>query len=499
MLMNEQRHHSELASDQETESATKAHPAACSAPLAQHAEGDDRIGESIAEISRRSPVGIYVAQDGRLCFVSPQLQKDTGLGPDALLGESPLCFVLPEDRDAVRHDAGSMSEGTRSQPYEYRLVAPDGCTKWVLEAVTPVHYRGRPAALGCYLDITGRKRREERLADDRIQLEEVLRDLAAKLEAAEERANTDGLTGLQNHRSFHDRLGEEIARCCRFAGVFTLILVDVDHFKAYNDANGHLAGDGLLQNLAQMMSRSGRTIDIAFRYGGDEFAILLPGTPPDGGFVLAERIRQRVQVETNTETVPQTCSFGIASWPADGSTREEIIRAADTALYRAKQNGRNQVCLAWRDGTSGDDGYKDNSTAATLERKHQEIPPTAEERLSKEERESRRGMTDVLATDVSGPLKRAFPTVTKLLSARVDARTLARRNRGSTTAWQGHCLGCGQSVPYDTTRPYCHDCQNAWGKTGNPNRQETFCHACGRFAPISMARPRCPSCIAESK
>lgn len=165
-------------------------------------------------------------------------------------------------------------------------------------------------------------------------------------EKARQRANTDELTGLFNHRYFHTRVEEEIARCSRFGDIFSLIIMDMDLFKHYNDVHGHLAGDEVLAQFGKVISQSSRTVDICFRYGGDEFAVILPGTPLEGATKVAERIREGLEARTDMKGVLQTASFGIASWPTDGVMREEIIRAADAALYYAKQTGGNRVCWA---------------------------------------------------------------------------------------------------------------------------------------------------------
>ena len=163
---------------------------------------------------------------------------------------------------------------------------------------------------------------------------------------AKQRANTDELTGLFNHRYFHQRLNEEIARSSRFGEIFSLLSIDIDLFKSYNDIYGHVEGDKILQQVGQNIKSSTRIIDIGCRYGGDEFAVILPQTSLDGAHNVAERIRKKIEVQMDTKGIPLTCSFGIASWPTDGLMREELIRAADAALYYAKQTGRNRVCLA---------------------------------------------------------------------------------------------------------------------------------------------------------
>ena len=163
---------------------------------------------------------------------------------------------------------------------------------------------------------------------------------------AKERANTDELTGLFNHRYFHQRLDEEIARCSRFGYIFSVVLADVDMFKKYNDVYGHLAGDGVLTYLGNIIQQSLRKVDLGFRYGGDEFAILLPEAPLKGAKKIAEQLRREMEMSTNLRGTPLTCSFGVGSWPTDGLMKEEILQSTDAALYLAKQAGRNQICLA---------------------------------------------------------------------------------------------------------------------------------------------------------
>ncbi len=160
------------------------------------------------------------------------------------------------------------------------------------------------------------------------------------------RANTDGLTGLYNHRHFHERLDHEIARGSRFGTTFSLIMLDIDLFKAYNDIHGHLAGDEILRRIAVCINTSVRSLDIAFRYGGEEFAIMLPEARLDDARKVAERIRKTIAARTSSKAPPITASLGIANWPIDGVMKAEIISCADAALYRAKQTGRNRTCLS---------------------------------------------------------------------------------------------------------------------------------------------------------
>jgi len=160
------------------------------------------------------------------------------------------------------------------------------------------------------------------------------------------KANTDELTGLYNHRHFHERLEQEIARSSRFGSTFSLVMMDIDLFKVYNDIYGHLAGDQVLRKVSQYVELSVRNIDLAFRYGGEEFAIILPQTTAQDAYKVAERIRKTIEAKTGLRAMPITISLGIASWPKDGVMREEIIGAADTALYCAKNSGRNRTSIS---------------------------------------------------------------------------------------------------------------------------------------------------------
>ena len=160
------------------------------------------------------------------------------------------------------------------------------------------------------------------------------------------RASTDGLTELYNHRQFHERLEQEIARGSRFGAVFSIIMLDIDLFKVYNDIYGHLAGDQILRKIGELIKGSVRKLDIPFRYGGEEFTVILPEARLDNAYKVAERIRRTIESGASSKTMPVTVSLGVASWPSDGVTKEEIIGCADAALYRAKQTGRNRSCLS---------------------------------------------------------------------------------------------------------------------------------------------------------
>lgn len=159
---------------------------------------------------------------------------------------------------------------------------------------------------------------------------------------------TDGLTGVYNQRHFYTCFDEEMKRAGRYNHCFSLVMADIDYFKNYNDANGHLEGDNALRDIAACILKNVREQDIVARYGGEEFSIIMPETDKEGAIIAVERIRKAICEHgfANRESQPGgrlTMSFGVATYPADSNDRKELMKKADEALYRAKENGRNRV------------------------------------------------------------------------------------------------------------------------------------------------------------
>jgi two-component system, cell cycle response regulator len=189
-------------------------------------------------------------------------------------------------------------------------------------------------------------------------LQDQIRAAKAQLETL---SVTDGLTGLYNHRHFQDRLREEFRRSQRYSDPVSLIMVDLDHFKQVNDRYGHPFGDKVLREAAALIRQSVREPDICARYGGEEFTIILPKTQVQGALVVAERIWRAMGEKTYMygEPAPEgasapgepieihvTASIGLAFYPSkDITSAEVLVRYADEALYRAKREGRNTICL----------------------------------------------------------------------------------------------------------------------------------------------------------
>lgn len=182
----------------------------------------------------------------------------------------------------------------------------------------------------------------------RVAIGQRILDLEARLN---EVALRDGLTGLFNRRAFDTRLQEELLRAQRYQRALSLIMGDLDHFKNYNDRYGHIAGDQLLREAAQVLLACVRRTDFVARYGGEEFAILLPETTKANALIVAEAIRKTTAHypfadETAADPHTATFSLGVASYPEDTPHSADLLALADQALYRAKNAGRNHVLAA---------------------------------------------------------------------------------------------------------------------------------------------------------
>jgi two-component system cell cycle response regulator len=223
---------------------------------------------------------------------------------------------------------GSIVTGIESEDYD-----SEGNLHYVLRSVFPIRNPNREVvgAIVSVVDVTYR-----------VEYENQLKALNQKLQSL---AVTDGLTGLHNHRAFQDYLEEQFQTAMRNKQPLAVILMDVDHFKQYNDTYGHQAGDEVLRQVAQILSAHVREGDFVARYGGEEFVIVLPRTDLESAVAVAERLREAVQ-SAEWRLRPVTGSFGVACIRPDMETRQELIEAADQALYQAKKNGRNRV-EAW--------------------------------------------------------------------------------------------------------------------------------------------------------
>jgi len=187
------------------------------------------------------------------------------------------------------------------------------------------------------------------------KLRQVLRDQSIK----------DPLTGLFNRRYMEETLGRELVRAERQKTSLSLIVLDIDHFKHINDTHGHPAGDSILRKTGHFLGSSVRESDVACRYGGEEFILILPDCPKEAALAKARELCERTRVLTFPEAgggVEITASFGVSSFPADGIEPQSLIQAADAALYVAKRSGRNRVAAAGEAGqAAGEDAPSEGS------------------------------------------------------------------------------------------------------------------------------------------
>jgi diguanylate cyclase (GGDEF)-like protein len=180
-----------------------------------------------------------------------------------------------------------------------------------------------------------------------MRLDAAYKELESTNVRLKETSFKDDVTGLYNRRFFSVRLEEEMSRYRRFNHPVSLVLMDLDGFKAVNDEMGHMVGDETLRDIGQILMKHSRGINVVCRYGGDEFAVLLVETSKAGAQLYADRIRQIIESYPFSHRRPITASFGIASLPDDeATTSEHLIRASDEALYAAKRAGKNQVAAA---------------------------------------------------------------------------------------------------------------------------------------------------------
>jgi len=267
-------------------------------------------------------------------FISPSNFQVTGYQPSELLGQKLQAMVLPEDWPATEAALAALHNGCRQTTMLFHTRRRDGTLLW-LEANGKLMPDGESIILSMH-DVTARKDAEEALR--------------AANEALKELASLDPLTGLANRRSFDVFLEEELARCVASGLPISMILLDVDHFKLYNDAYGHLAGDDCLRLIANTIQKFvRRPKDLAARYGGEEFVVILPGSNAANSLRIAETMRMAIEdleiVQSSAPGGYVTASFGVAALenPTRSDTTQALTAAADRLLYEAKNRGRNMA------------------------------------------------------------------------------------------------------------------------------------------------------------
>ena len=281
----------------------------------------------------QSLVGIVLVDDDRITYSNAKFDEIFGYTSEEVRELSPLDFAVEADRSLVEENLRRRLEGEiDSLEYRFRGARKDGREVDIEAHSSALDTGGKILVISLVMDITERARAEHEV----LALQEQLRD----------ESTHDALTGLYNRRYLEESLPRELVRAKREEHPVSLIMGDLDHFKAVNDVHGHQAGDAVLRAFGDLMKRHARESDIYCRYGGEEFLVVLPSMPKQAAAERAEKLRSLIEdspVAFGHASIPATASFGVASFPLDGRSADELIAAADRALYRAKEAGRNRV------------------------------------------------------------------------------------------------------------------------------------------------------------
>lgn len=299
-------------------------------------------------ILNASPDDITITDmDGRILMVSQAAKKMFGFDDD-FEGFTKMKFsdfIVPEDLPRALENIRIMFTGGYAKPNEYRAIRRNGALFDVeVNSGFATGSDGKPNRIIIIVrDVTARKETEK-------QIQRLIRQLEDERNAAQLNSITDSLTGLFNRRYFDDAMNAEFNRLKRSGAPLSMIMLDVDHFKLFNDTYGHLAGDQCLKEISQTLRNLiNRAPDIVARFGGEEFVVILPETENPGAVFVAERIRVAVESlsipHSNTGTSEfVTVSLGVVTvQPSRCTGPAQIVMMADEAMYRAKQEGRNRV------------------------------------------------------------------------------------------------------------------------------------------------------------
>ncbi len=307
--------------------------------------------ESFQLALEASPAAMVLVDDsGLIVYVNQQAERVFGYDRHKLLDKSIEVLVPRQFRQTHRTHRERFSQVPRTCPMGSRqdltAVRSDGTEFPVEIGLSPVTTASGKFVLSAIIDLTERKRAEERIVEQARALEEANAKLA-------EMASTDSLTSVWNRRAFLDQLGIQMELALRTSRPLSVVFLDLDHFKLFNDEFGHLAGDEVLKYAAAILQRKARRSDYVARIGGEEFGALLPETDRLGSIRLAERFRAGIANATWPRR-PITASFGVTTVEfakthveMEVGERSRLLAEADRALYHSKGSGRNRVTHVW--------------------------------------------------------------------------------------------------------------------------------------------------------
>lgn len=278
-------------------------------------------------------VGIVIIEDGKFSFSNAKFDEMFGYSHGEIANLGPLDITIENDRPLVADNIRKRLSGEVDQVgYVLHGLRKNGDVIDIELHSSTMKIGGKLLLVSLLMDITERTRSERAVQ----ALQDELRELSLH----------DALTGLYNRRYLEETLARELTAAGRAGHPVSLILADLDHFKAVNDTFGHLAGDEVLRVFGALIRRHARGSDICCRYGGEEFLLVFPGMAQENAVARAECLRAALAgspVVFGTSLIPVSASFGVAAFPRDGLGGDELIAAADGAMYAAKAAGRNCV------------------------------------------------------------------------------------------------------------------------------------------------------------
>jgi len=326
------------------------------AALRQNEATNRALRESEAKfrgVVDQSLVGIAIIQDHKFTYANARFLEISGYNKEEILRLGPLDTVADRDRQLVAEKMRAHLSGQADRGhYEFHVLCKNGVVLEVECHASAMSIGGKSALIAVIRDVTERNRTQ--------------RELRALQHKLREQAIHDSLTGLYNRQPLNEFLDRELTLARRHRHPVSVVMGDLDHFKGVNDTYGHLAGDQVLRTFSELLKSSHRVSDIHCRYGGEEFLMVLPDMTNEVARERTEYLRMAVEdkpIVFNTSVIHVTASFGVATFPQHGNTRDALIAAADKALYAAKAGGRNRVISYSEDvAPMADRGYK--STAA---------------------------------------------------------------------------------------------------------------------------------------
>lgn len=296
----------------------------------------------------------WLSPERDFIYISPSCKIITGYDPQDFMADPNLMdgIVHPDDEGIVLTHRAIIKYRVKDE-IEYRIIHKDGTVRWLSHICQPVFdEKGNfGGTRGSNRDITRRKEMEIEMQRLNVDMQVQLKLVSMLKDTIQQQALRDPLTGLFNRRYLAEIFSKEMSRAQRSGYPISVILADIDHFKLVNDTYGHNTGDEFLQAVANVLTSNSRESDQIYRYGGEEFLLLMPAMDKDLAYRRAEELRIKCsQIRIAYEDgclLNISISFGVASYPIDGLDMSEVIDKADKALYQSKQKGRDQV-TAWQ-------------------------------------------------------------------------------------------------------------------------------------------------------